>query len=70
MRTLFSTCANEAGWSGDIIEKQLAHEERDEVRAAYNRAQHLVERAKLMQWYADHLDKLRDGADVIPFKAA
>jgi integrase len=70
MRTLFSTCANEAGWSGDIIEKQLAHEERDEVRAAYNRAQHLTERAKLMQWYADHLDKLRAGAEVISFKAA
>lgn len=70
MRTLFSTCANEAGWSGDVIEKQLAHDERDEVRAAYNRAQHLVERAKLMQWYADHLDQLRKGAEVIPFKAA
>jgi integrase len=37
-RTLFSTCANEAGWSSDVIEKQLAHEERNEVRAAYNRA--------------------------------
>ena len=70
MRTLFSTCANEAGWSGDVIEKQLAHDERDEVRAAYNRAQHLIERAKLMQWYADHLDQLRNGAEVLPFKAA
>lgn len=70
MRTLFSTIANEAGWRGDLIEKQLAHEERNEVRAAYNRAQHVAERAKLMQWWADRLDKLRDGADVIPLPAA
>jgi integrase len=70
MRTLFSTCANEAGWNGDLIEKQLAHEERDDVRAAYNRAKHVSERAKLMQWWADHLDKLRAGAEVIPFKTA
>lgn len=69
-RTLFSTCANEAGWNGDVIEKQLAHEERDEVRGAYNRAQRLSERAKLMQWWADHVDALREGAQVIPFKAA
>lgn len=70
MRTLFSTCANEAGWNGDLIEKQLAHEERDDVRAAYNRAKHVSERAKLMQWWADHLDKLRAGAEVITFKTA
>jgi hypothetical protein len=35
---LFSTCANEAGWNSDVIEQQLSHEERDDVRAAYNRA--------------------------------
>ena len=68
-RTLFSTCANEAGWNSDVIEKQLAHEERDEVRGAYNRAQWLSERTKLMQWWSDQLDKLRKGADVIPIKA-
>ena len=69
-RTLFSTCANEAGWNRDHIEKQLAHEERDDVRGAYNRAQWLAERAKMMQWWADRIDALRKGADVIPFKAA
>lgn len=69
MRTLFSTCANEAGWPGDIIERQLAHEERNSVRAAYNRAQHLPERAKLLQWWADRLDVLRQGADVTPIRA-
>ena len=69
-RTLFSTCANEAGWNRDYIEKQLAHEDRDDVRGAYNRAQWLAEREKMMQWWADRIDALRKGADVIPFKAA
>ena len=58
-RTLFSTCSNEAGWSSDVIERQLAHEERNEVRAAYNRAHRLSDRKKLMQWWADRLDQLR-----------
>ena len=58
-RTLFSTCANEAGWDADVIEKQLAHEERDEVRGAYNWAQWLAERTELMEWWADQLDSLR-----------
>ena len=64
-RTLFSTCATEAGWNSDVIEKQLAHEERDEVRGAYNRAQWMTERAKLMQWWADRLDALREEAQVL-----
>jgi integrase len=58
-RTLFSTCANEAGWNSDVIEKQLSHEERNDVRGAYNRAQWLHERVRLMQWWADHLATLR-----------
>lgn len=61
-RTLFSTCANEAGWNRDHIEKQLAHEERNEVRGAYNRAQWLGERAKMMQWWADRVDAMRAAA--------
>jgi integrase len=69
-RTLFSTCANEAGWNRDVIEKQLAHEDRDEVRGAYNRAQYLDERTKLMQWWADRIDAMRKGAEIIPFRAA
>ena len=69
-RTLFSTCANEAGWNSDHIEKQLAHEDRDDVRGAYNRAQWIEERTKMMQWWGDRIDQLRKGADVIPFKAA
>lgn len=69
-RTLFSTCANEAGWNADVIEKQLAHEERDEVRGAYNRASWLADRVKLMQWWADHLDAVAVGAKVIPLRQA
>lgn len=52
-RTVFSTTANESGWRADVIERQLAHEERDQVRAAYNRAQWLDERRSLMQWWGD-----------------
>lgn len=69
-RTLFSTCANEAGKSTDVIEKQLAHQERDDVRAAYNRASWLPQRQELMQWWADHIDAIAAGAKVIPFKTA
>jgi hypothetical protein len=58
---LFSTCANEASWNRDAIEKQLAHEERNDVRGAYNRAQWLKERTELMQWWADRLDTLAKG---------
>jgi len=69
-RTTFSTSANESAWDGDLIEKQLAHEERDDVRAAYNRAQYLEQRTKLMAWWGDRIEALSKGAKVIPFKAA
>jgi uncharacterized membrane protein YccC len=52
---------NELGWNCDLIELQLAHAERNQVRAAYNRAQRLPERRTMMQAWADHLDRLRDG---------
>ena len=55
-RSLFSTVANEAGWNPDVIERQLAHIERNQVRAAYNRSIYLQDRQKLMQWWADYLD--------------
>ena len=70
-RTLASTLLNEQGWHPDLIELQLAHVERNKVRAAYNRAQRLPERRKMMQAWADFLDKLRDaGANVVNIKAA
>jgi len=66
-RTTASTLLNEQGWSPDAIERQLAHSPKDHVRAAYNRAQYLDERRKMMQSWADYLDGLKNGAQVIPF---
>jgi hypothetical protein len=56
-----STLLNEQGWHPDLIELQLAHAERNKVRAAYNRAQRLVERRRMMQAWADYLDQLQAG---------
>lgn len=57
MRGLASTVLNESGiWSPDAIERQLAHDEKDKVRSAYNSAQYLAERVKMMAWYNDYLD--------------
>ena len=64
-RALFSTVANECGHNPDVIERQLAHIERNEVRAAYHRAAYVAERATLVQWWADYLDGKRAGK-VIP----
>ncbi len=52
-----STILNEKGFRADVIERQLAHGERNAIRAAYNHAQYLLERKKMMQWWADYLDK-------------
>lgn len=67
-RTTASTLLNEKGWTPDAIERQLAHSPRDKVRAAYNRAQYLNERRRMMQDWADYLDGLKAGAQVIPFR--
>ena len=58
--SMASTLLNELGYNRDWIERQLAHGERDEVRAAYNHAQYLPERRKMMQEWANYLDKLRN----------
>jgi integrase len=60
-RSMASTLLNEQGWNRDAIERQLAHGERDAVRAAYNYAQHLPERREMMQAWADFLDHLKAG---------
>lgn len=60
-RALFSTVANENAWNPDVIERQLAHEERNKVRAAYHRSTYTADRAKLMQWWADYLDSRKAG---------
>lgn len=59
-RTLASTLLNGRGYSPDWIEAQLAHAERNSVRDAYNRAQYLPERRRMMQEWADYLDSLRE----------
>lgn len=51
-----SSTLNEHGWPVDAIERQLAHVERNKVRAAYNRAEYLDTRKKLMCWWANWLD--------------
>jgi integrase len=67
-RSMASTLLNEQGWHPDLIELQLAHAERNKVRAAYNRALRLDERRKMMQAWSDYLDGLRAGANVVPIK--
>ncbi|MCK9385885.1 MAG: integrase arm-type DNA-binding domain-containing protein [Nevskia sp.] len=70
-RSMASTLLNEQGWHRDAIERQLAHAERNKVRAAYNYAEHLPERRKMMQAWADYLDRLRRGeSKVVSIKAA
>lgn len=63
-RSTASTLLNEHGFPPDVIELQLAHAERNKVRAAYNKAQRLGERRTMMQWWADYLDALRTGSIV------
>lgn len=67
-RATASTCLNEQGWHPDVIELQLAHAERNKVRAAYNRASRLTERRKMMQAWADYLDTLRLSGEVVPIR--
>lgn len=58
-----STLLHELGWNSDVIERQLAHDERDKSKATYNHAQHLPERVKMMQAWADYLDQLKTRTD-------
>lgn len=70
-RAMASTILHEQGWPSDVIERQLAHAERNSIKAAYNHAQHLPERRKMMQAWADYLDTLKKGGKVFPiFKTA
>ena len=60
-RATASTILHEAEFDHLVIERQLAHVERNSVSAAYNRAEYLTARRAMMQWYADALDAIRDG---------
>ena len=62
-RSLASTILNEKNYPPDVIERQLAHEDEDKIRSAYNRAEYLLERKKMMQDYADYLDRVMVSPD-------
>lgn len=63
-RTMASTLLNEMGFHPDWIERQLAHKETNKIRAAYNRAQYMTERRRMMQHWADYLDGMAKGGNV------
>ena len=65
-RSLASTRLHEMNFDTAWIERQLAHGDRNKIRASYNFAQHLPERRRMMQAWADYLDGLRSGAKIIP----
>jgi len=69
-RATASTILHEQGFHSDMIERQLAHAERNAVKAAYCHAEYLPERRRMMQAWADYLDGLKNGAEVIPFRKA
>ena len=60
-RAMASTALNEKGFRPDVIERQLAHQEKNAVRAAYNRAEYLNERRAMLTYWADQLDAMADG---------
>lgn len=65
-RAMASTLLNESGkWSPDAIERALAHKGGDSVRAAYHRGAHWQERVAMAQWWSDHLDTLKHGAEIL-----
>jgi integrase len=68
-RAMASTALNEMGFRPDVIERQLAHQEKNAVRAAYNRAEYLSERRAMMNHWADYVDGLA-GKNVVPLRAA
>ncbi len=67
-RGMASSLLNELGFNPDAVERQLAHQDTNKIRAAYNRAEYMEERTKMMQAWADYLDTLKAGGKVIPFK--
>jgi integrase len=60
-RAMASTVLHEQGKPTEVIERQLAHAERNSIKAAYNHAQHLPERREMMQGWADYLEQLKVG---------
>jgi integrase len=69
-RGLASTSLHEQGFDHQHIELQLAHQQRNQVSAAYNHALYIKQRTVMMQQWADYLDELKTGAKIIPLKTA
>jgi integrase len=71
LRSTASSLLNESGkWNADAIERQLAHQEQDEVRGAYmHAAEFWQERVRMMKWWASHLDELRECGRVLALRA-
>jgi integrase len=67
-RAMASTALNEMGFPPDVIERQLAHQERNAVRAAYNRAEYFAERRAMMKYWANCVDVLREGGRALPLR--
>jgi len=67
-RAVASSALNEAGFRADVIERQLAHKEPNKVRGAYDRAEHLPERRKMMQQWADMVDSYATSGNVVPMR--
>ena len=65
-RSMASTRLNELNYKGDVIEMQLSHSPKDKIRSAYNHAEYLPERKKMMQDWSDYLDKLQNKTPVSP----
>jgi integrase len=69
LRGTASTILNENGFNRDWIERQLAHVERNDVRAAYNSAEWLEDRRRMMLWWSNYLDDALNGGKVKPLEA-
>lgn len=67
-RHMASTRLNELGWNPDAIERQLSHRDRDSIRGTYNLAQYMDERRRMMQAWADYLDTLKTGSNIVPIR--
>ena len=69
LRATASSILNEAGFRFDVIERQLAHRDRNKVRAIYNQAEYAEERREMLQWWANYIDSLKGGSNVVPINA-
>jgi integrase len=67
-RSMASTILNEHGFRYDVIEKQLAHQERNAIRNAYNHAQYIQERKDMMDWWGEYLECLKNQNNILMLK--